>query len=84
MADKDVTDLVEFGYNDDECLPIHKCVCGQTFRPWTFIISIYPEMAYKCPNCNRELYFTISIKVFEVEEPTGGMAAILARMPARY
>jgi len=41
----DVTDQVEFGNNDDECLPLHKCVCGKKFDHWDAIISIYDQGA---------------------------------------
>jgi DNA-directed RNA polymerase subunit RPC12/RpoP len=64
---KDVTFLVDFESNDDECLPITKCVCGETFPAWDFIISIYPENAYECPKCNRKLFFSNSIRIYEVE-----------------
>ena len=62
----DVTDLVDFQNNDDECLPITKCVCGTVFAPWQFIISIYEDSPYKCPECGRGLYFRLGIRVFEV------------------
>ena len=64
---KDITDLVDFGLNDDECLPLTRCVCGQVFKRWEFIISIYPDMADECPNCGRKLYFKVAIMIFEVE-----------------
>jgi len=64
--DRDVTSLVDFNNNDDEYLPIIKCVCGATFESWTFNISIYPDTAYSCPNCGRRLYFTLGIRVYEV------------------
>lgn len=63
---RDVTDLVNFNNPDDECLPITKCVCGQEFPSWAFIISIYPDTPYRCSNCERKLYFSSSVKVFEV------------------
>lgn len=64
--DKDVTALVDFNNNDDECLPIRQCVCGEKFDAWKFIISIYRDDAYACPNCGRKLYFAPGIKVYEV------------------
>lgn len=66
MASKDVTDLVDFGLNDDEYLPLTKCVCGQTFPYWSFIISTDPEDVSECPGCGRRLYFAVSIRVFEI------------------
>lgn len=66
MGDLDVTDKVSFGNNDDESLPLTKCVCGQKFDEWEFIISIYPkDEAYACPNCKRRLYFRNTIRVFQ-------------------
>lgn len=70
MPDKDVTDLVDFGNSDDECLPLTKCVCGQEFSYWNFTLSIYRDMVIKpCPNCGRKLYWrSMGIRVFEVVE----------------
>jgi hypothetical protein len=65
---KDVTEEVDIGSIDDEHLPITKCVCGKIFEPWDFIISIYKDDPYSCPNCKRKLYFTNSIKIYEVVE----------------
>jgi hypothetical protein len=68
MMDKDVTDQVEFMNPDDELLPINKCVCGQEYEWWEFVISIYREDAFQCENCGRQLYFTQKIRVWEVVE----------------
>lgn len=68
MSDIDITDQVEFGNNDDEALPLLKCVCGKTFEPWDFIISIYRDSAYECSSCGRRLYFSARIRVFEVKD----------------
>ena len=65
---KDVTSQVEFGNNDDECLPITKCVCGAVFMPWEFIISIYSDDAYECPKCQRKFYFSCSIRIYQVTQ----------------
>ena len=64
--DNDVTKLVDFHDNDDECLPITKCVCGAKFVPWQFVIGIYPDTPYRCPQCNRGFYFSLEIRVYEV------------------
>ena len=69
MPDIDVTDLVEFSNNDDECLPIRRCVCGHEFPAWKFIISIYSDDPYRCPNCDIGLYFSARIVVFQKGEP---------------
>ena len=67
MTDRDVTDQVGFGNNDDECLPITKCVCGATFPAWEFFISIYDDEPYKCPECGLGLYFSLRIRVYAKE-----------------
>ena len=67
MTDKDVTNLVDFGNNDDECLPITQCICGLKFQTWDYIINIYPEDAIGCPACGAKLYFRLGIKVYQVE-----------------
>ena len=64
----DVTDSVEFEWNDDECLPITKCVCGAKFAAWEHIISIYEEDPYKCPKCGVGLYFRPMIRVYKLVE----------------
>lgn len=66
--DKDVTDQVEFNLNDDECLPLTKCVCGVEFESWNFILGVYKDDPKECPNCKRKLYFKPSIRVYEIEE----------------
>lgn len=64
----DVTSIVDFQNNDDESLPLTKCVCGQTFKPWEFIISIYEDDPSICPNCGRKLFFKLGIQVFSVDD----------------
>lgn len=64
----DVTKQVSFCDNDGECLPITKCVCGNTFAPWDRIIDIYPEYASECPHCKAKLFFRQSITVYQVCE----------------
>lgn len=68
MPDKDVTALVDFENNDDECLPITKCVCGAKFPSWDRTISVYRDWANPCSECGRKLYFSFRITVFEVTE----------------
>ena len=63
----DVTHLVDFQINDDECLPITKCVCGAVFSPWEYVISIYRDNPSKCPECRRGLYWRLGVRVFEVK-----------------
>ena len=66
--DKDITDEVEFDLPDDEHLPFTRCACGHRFKPWNFIIGVERDYPKPCPNCGRELYFTIRIKVYEKEK----------------
>lgn len=65
---KDVTRQVEHGFNDGECLPITKCVCGQKFHLWDFIVTVYEKHPSECPECKRKLYFSPEIKIYEVVE----------------
>lgn len=68
MPDRDVTKLVDFGRNDDEFLPLTKCVCGHRWNTWDFSIALGPRNPYYCPYCGRFLYFTLDIHVFEVDD----------------
>ena len=64
----DVTDKVDFQNNDDECLPLTKCVCGKEYKPWNFTISMYDgyPVTRSCPACGRKLCFKIGISFYEV------------------
>ncbi len=62
----EVTDKVNFEYNDDECLPITKCVCGEKFVIWDQILGVYKDNPWECPKCGAKLFFTINIQVYEV------------------
>lgn len=66
--DRDVTELIDFSSSniDGELLPVRRCVCGQEFSYWEFVISIYRDNPYSCPECNRKFYFISNIRVFEV------------------
>jgi len=66
MPDKDVTELVSFGIDDDECLEIRKCACGAEYTPWDFVISIYRDNAHRCRRCKKGFYFRSKITVYEV------------------
>ena len=72
MGDKDITNDVEFELNDDDCLPLTKCVCGKTFGFWNFVLGMDGEDCSKCPECKREMYFLIKIMVFEKESVEKG------------
>lgn len=74
--DIDITELVEFGNADDEVLPLIKCACGKRFTPWDFILSIYRDMADECPSCGRKMYFSFSVRVWEVSSGKGEMKAL--------
>jgi hypothetical protein len=62
----DVTAEVCFGTNDDEALPLLKCVCGKKFDLWNAIVSVYPDNPWQCDECGRQLYFRNSITVYQV------------------
>ena len=65
----DVTDQVDFGWPDDECLPMKKCGCGATWALWEWdglLLSIYKDDPRECPECGRKFYWESHIKVFEV------------------
>lgn len=69
MADIDVTSKVYFGDNDGELLPLMKCVCGEKFGYWDFIIDIYRNKDLSnncCPKCGRRFYFSNKITIYEV------------------
>jgi len=65
---KDITGKVWFCTNDDEYLPIHKCLCGKTFGSWEFVISIYKDTPTTCPSCGAKLYFSNEIRVYQMTE----------------
>jgi len=64
---KDITNEVEFNLNDDELLPLTKCVCGKEFMPWSFVLGVYEDSPTPCPECKRKMYFRIEIRVYEKE-----------------
>ncbi len=68
MSDKNVTQSTRSGFNDDEILPVTKCVCGVTFEHWKFSIGLGRESAQECPECGRKLYFELTIQIYEVIE----------------
>jgi DNA-directed RNA polymerase subunit RPC12/RpoP len=61
-----VSDRVITEWNDDENLPITQCVCGHKFPAWDFIISVYRDNPTECPKCGAKLFWSTSIKVFQV------------------
>lgn len=62
----DVTEEVEFGWNDDEYLPIIKCVCGEKFDLYDEMVSVYYSDPWTCPNCGTQLIWEQKITVYEV------------------
>jgi len=66
--DKDITNQCSFGEIDDECLPLRKCVCGEEYDHWHFVLSIYREGASICKKCGRKLYFRNKITIYEIIE----------------
>jgi DNA-directed RNA polymerase subunit RPC12/RpoP len=68
MPEIDVTGKVEYGLNDDECLPLLKCVCGKEFKSWDFVLPVYSDDPAECPDCGAKLFFQLSIKVFQIKD----------------
>lgn len=62
----DVTDKVKFDLNDDESLPLTKCVCGKEFAAWNFTLNMEEDYPTVCPYCKRKLFFQLHLKVFEI------------------
>lgn len=69
----EITDKVEFDLNDDESLPLTKCVCGKKFEAWNFIIGVDKDKQYmkQCSACGRFLFWELTIKVFEYKPQIG-------------
>ena len=63
----DVTSSVDFRLNDDELLPLTRCVCGALFQPWDFTLGVYADSPTECPVCGRRFYFSVQIHVYEVK-----------------
>lgn len=63
---EDVTSQVEFQNNDDESLPITRCVCGEKFSAWYRTLSIYEEGPWECPKCGVRLMFSCGITVYRI------------------
>jgi hypothetical protein len=65
---KDITDFVEFGERLGGFLPLARCACGYRFAWGAFLLSTYPKFAIECPNCGRKMFFSFSVRVFEISE----------------
>lgn len=68
----DVTKHVEFGLNDDESLPLKKCVCGLKYDLWDFILSVYKDNPTQCYGCGRKYYFSLGLRVYMSDEEATG------------
>jgi DNA-directed RNA polymerase subunit RPC12/RpoP len=68
MSIIDVTDQVECSNPDDECIALRKCICGHEFEGWSMILSIYEDRPTECPYCKRKLFFSCSVRVYQVTE----------------
>ena len=64
---KDVTSLVDFGFSDEESLPLLKCVCGEKFDYWEHQLGVYEDNPTECTKCGIKLYFEFAVKVYQVE-----------------
>jgi hypothetical protein len=66
---RDVTDIVVQGSMiDDELMSMVQCVCGESFDYCDYVIGVYPDCANPCPTCGAKLYFSCSVKVYQIEE----------------
>lgn len=64
----DVTESFDFGWPDDEYIPINKCACGHKFGSWEFLLSVYKDDPKACPKCGTKYYFEQTIRIIEVRE----------------
>jgi len=63
---KDVTASVKFGPGRDELLPLTKCVCGELFYPWDFVLDTDND-SNACHKCGRRYYFKSVITVYTIK-----------------
>jgi hypothetical protein len=67
MSEHDVTGHVMFATPDDEGLPLTRCICGETWNPWSGpVLSVYADSPTECERCHRRFYFRNNVRVFEV------------------
>jgi len=64
--EREVTAEVERGEVDGDALSLLRCVCGQEFEPWDFVITDWDKR--KCPQCGRGFRFEMEVAVYEVYE----------------
>ena len=69
---KDITDLVSIGTNDGELAPLYRCACGKEYAPWEFTLWADDGRPRTCHACGRQMYFEVTIRVFEVESDVNG------------
>lgn len=67
MSKKEITEDVEYGSVDGPCLPLRRCICGAEFGDWKQILNHDSKRPWKCPDCDRELFFSAEIHVYEKE-----------------
>jgi len=67
MSKRDVTDLMDFNFPDDEVMPLTGCLCGAKWPAWSGpYISIYEDTPYACPECGRKFYWQARYTIWEV------------------
>lgn len=67
VSENDITSQVTvYDYNDD-LVSISKCVCGHRFKPWEFILWADKDNPKQCPKCNKRMYCSIQVRVYEAE-----------------
>lgn len=68
IAIKNVTEKVTVCEVDDESVSLSKCVCGEEFETWKFVVSIYADETTECPKCSRRFVAAIKVEIYEIEE----------------
>jgi len=64
MNKENITSEVEFGFSDDEYLPITRCLCGAEFEPYEQWISIYESSPWECSECGAEMVWEFKPNVY--------------------
>ena len=68
MKITDVTNLVDYQANDGEDLPLTKCICGNEYDAWDFVLGIEENAPMICKKCGAKLYFSFEICVYKIED----------------
>lgn len=64
----EVTHLLLPGEVDGESLPIKRCLCGEEFKYWDFVLHTDKSEPDTCPSCGRKFFFVHKVVVYQVFE----------------